>query len=102
MTVTDRKGNVLPSEVTWHFRPDLLESYPELSGAGPEDLTEKKENPPEGQNGHPGEEKKLPGEGRSGLKHPLRGRDTAWYILQSPPGNRKSPIRSGSGKGLQP
>ena len=30
VTVADSKGQEIPSEVTWHFRPDLLESYPEL------------------------------------------------------------------------
>ena len=99
VTVTDRKGNILPSEVTWHFRPDLLESYPELSGAGPEDLTEKKENPPEEQDGHPGEEKKLPGEGRFGFEASFTGTGHRLVYLAITAGEQKKsyPIRLGKG-----
>ena len=30
--VTDSKGQKLPAEVTWHYRQDLIDNYPELEG----------------------------------------------------------------------
>ncbi len=84
VTVADSKGQEIPSEVTWHFRPDLLESYPELNGGGPE--TKKKKTEAFG-------EKRFGFEASfSGAGHHL-----VRLVIRAPGQQRSYPIRLGRG-----